>query len=65
MNGYILDTSFVSAFGNKVDSNHESALKIVKEFDSTLPILIPVVVLAEISRIKISNLREKALGVCL
>ncbi len=65
MNGYVLDTSFVSAFGNKADSNHETALEIVKEFDTNLLILIPVVVLAEISRIKISNLRERALDVCL
>lgn len=64
MNGYILDSSFVSAFCNANDSNHDTALEIAKEFNLLFPILIPVVVFAEISRIPYSKLREKALDLC-
>jgi len=65
MNGYILDTSFLSAFCNKDDSNHDIALEITKSFNTSLPILIPVVVFAEISRIPFANLRERTLKICL
>lgn len=65
MNGYILDSSFISAFCNTKDSNHSLALEIVKEFDINSSILIPIVVFAEISRIPYPNLREKALELCL
>jgi len=65
MNGYILDSSFLSAFCNKDDSNHDVALEIAKNFNISSPILIPVVVFAEISRIPFANLREKTLKICL
>jgi predicted nucleic acid-binding protein len=65
MNGYILDSSFLSAFFNESDVNHSKAKDIVKRMNRVLPILIPSVVFAEISRIPVKSLRERVVYNCL
>lgn len=65
MNGYILDSSFLSAFFNESDVNHSKAKDIVKKMNRVLPILIPSVVFAEVSRIPFRDLRERVIYNCL
>jgi predicted nucleic acid-binding protein len=65
MNGYILDSSFLSAFFNESDVNYSKAKDIVKRMNTVLPILIPSVVFAEVSRIPFIGLRERIVYNCL
>jgi len=51
MNGYVLDTSFLSAFYNTKDVNHKEALEISKNIDVG-NLLIPIIVIAELANFK-------------
>lgn len=51
MNGYILDTSFLSAFYNTKDVNHKEAVEISKNIDVN-NLLIPFIVIAELANFK-------------
>ena len=51
MNGYVLDTSFLSAFYNTKDVNHKEALEMSKNIDVG-NLLIPVIVIAELANFK-------------
>ena len=51
MNGYVLDTSFLSAFYNTKDVNHKEALEISKNIDVG-NLLIPFIVIAELANFK-------------
>jgi len=51
MNGYVLDTSFLSAFYNTKDVNHKEALEISKHIDVS-NLLIPIIVIAELANFK-------------
>jgi len=51
MNGYILDTSFLSAFYNTKDVNHKEALEMSKHIDVG-NLLIPIIVIAELANFK-------------
>jgi len=51
MNGYVLDTSFLSAFYNTKDVNHREALEISKSIDVN-NLLIPFIVIAELANFK-------------
>lgn len=51
MNGYILDTSFLSAFYNTKDVNHKEALEMSKHIDVG-NLLIPFIVIAELANFK-------------
>jgi len=48
MNGYVLDTSFLSAFYNTKDVNHKEALEMSKHIDVS-NLLIPIIVIAELA----------------
>jgi len=51
MNGYVLDTSFLSALYNTKDVNHKEALDISKNIDVN-NLLIPFIVIAELANFK-------------
>ena len=51
MNGYILDTSFLSAFYNTKDVNHKEALEMSRNIDVG-NLLIPIIVIAELANFK-------------
>jgi len=51
MNGYVLDTSFLSAFYNTKDVNHKEALEMSKNIDVG-NLLIPIIVIAELANFK-------------
>ena len=51
MNGYVLDTSFLSALYNTKDVNHKEALEMSKNIDVG-NLLIPVIVIAELANFK-------------
>jgi len=51
MNGYVLDTSFLSAFYNTKDVNHKEALEMSKHIDVG-NLLIPIIVIAELANFK-------------
>lgn len=51
MNGYVLDTSFLSALYNTKDVNHKEALEISKNIDVG-NLLIPIIVIAELANFK-------------
>lgn len=51
MNGYVLDTSFLSAFYNTKDVNHKEAREISKNIDVN-NLLIPFIVIAELANFK-------------
>lgn len=51
MNGYVLDTSFLSAFYNTKDVNHKEAVEISKSIDVN-NLLIPFIVIAELANFK-------------
>lgn len=51
MNGYVLDTSFLSALYNTKDLNHKEAVEISKGVDAS-NLLIPFVVVAELANFK-------------
>ena len=51
MNGYVLDTSFLSAFYNTKDVNHKEALEMSRNIDVS-NLLIPIIVIAELANFK-------------
>ncbi len=51
MNGYVLDTSFLSAFYNTKDVNHKEALEMSRNIDVG-NLLIPIIVIAELANFK-------------
>ena len=51
MNGYVLDTSFLSSFYNTKDVNQKEALEISKNIDVG-NLLIPFIVIAELANFK-------------
>jgi hypothetical protein len=65
VNGYVLDTSFVSAFFNTDDYFFKEANKIGSQLDSSLPILVPFIVFAKVSRFPNKQLRDVCLKTCL
>ena len=51
MNGYVLDTSFLSALYNTKDVNHKEALEMSRNIDVG-NLLIPIIVIAELANFK-------------